>query len=463
MLKHIKLVTVIILALILAAGAMTGCAGGGKQSNADNFFEKDADHDYGGKEFKIMAWWDSTPAKGSETEAELKKIAEKYNISEIKWISVPDMDAYISRLTTDIASGQLADVCWILEGNFVPLVSKDMFTPLENYDFGKSFIYLDGLSQGFKYKEKQYGLVSNTWPEGLVYNRTLVQKAGFEDPQKLYIDDKWTWEKFREICKGVAVPDANGDGKFGITLGTDCTNVGGMLDFAFTNDSDIVKTENGKVMQAFDSTNTMEALQFIYNLIHVDKVAAPDLIDISPNWGMFNAGHVAFLANSGWGVDYVKAFEVDFQVALVPFPKGPKAKDNKTTTYGASAIVFPKGSKDPLGASKVFEDFLIGEVIPKIKAPDGTIDTNLWNDYFKREKLAFSDNSLMRMCTDEADIPNLVKIFENTKSNIAAGYGYNTIINEMMAAIGAGTEQPASAVASRKQQLQDQIDRTLGQ
>jgi len=456
----------LVLLLLLALG-MTACKGGANDiktpTNAGNFFEKDPEHDFGGKEFVILSWWDSTPAKGSPQEAFLAKIAQKYNISKITWVSVP-ADTYMNRITTDMASGNIADVCWLKGEDFISMASKNMLQEI-NADFKESKVYIENFSNSFTYNGKQYGLVSDTYPEGLIYNKDLLSDFGFEDPMKLFLEGKWTWDAFREMCIGVMANNATDteNAKYGLGANTNCSTIGGLLNFIYSNGSSLFGEKNGKVTHSFEDANSMEALQFVHNLINVDKASTEELINENLSWGMFHGGVVAFVTSSGYGVEYTKNFNVDFDFGLVPYPKGPKASDNTTYISGINGVVFPVGTKDPIGASKVFEDFLIVEILPKLLDSDGDIDVKLWDEYFKRGKIYFSDDRLMRMCTDDNQISDLIKVIEVQKGSAATGYGMNPIINEMMLKIGQGKETPASAVASRKQQLQGAIDTILNQ
>ena len=431
-------------------------------------YYKKSSHDFGGEEFIIYAWWSSAFAEGSEQEAELNKVAEKYNCSAIKWLYPCEMSQMSARILTDEAAGTQANVCWLPISQFVPLAAGGYLATIDEVDYKSMVTVIDPFTEAFYYNGHQYGIVTGNHPEGLLYNRTLIQKYGFEDPQELFLKGEWTWDKFREICIGV-MKDNNtrpDNPNYGLLAGWDMEWSGGMLPLLYTNGSGITKNVDGKIVQNFDDPRTMEALQFLSDLINVDMVCGPDreTIERYATIAPFAKGNIAFMVGGGAVMEtYMHTAEHDFVDAFVTYPRGPQAAQDFTPQYFISGTVFPS-KKDPVGAVEVYKAYLDVENVISAKLLDGSFDDEGIYNHFFGEKTYLRDKSLIRYCNPEleADIPTVRQMFSTVVGVLDAGYGMDSIITDMMSAIGTGMETPASAVAARVDKLQAAIDAKMG-
>ncbi len=109
---------------------------------------------------------------------------------------------YVTELSALIQTGQAPDVIRMKEPNIgvlktlAPLSATEFDFSGEAWDKQTMDIYTVG--------KNQYGMaLLNTpfyLPLVLFYNPAIMEDMGFEDPWELWKNDKWTWDKFGEMC-----------------------------------------------------------------------------------------------------------------------------------------------------------------------------------------------------------------------------------------------------------------------
>ena len=455
-----------LLAALLMLGSLAGCGDGKTPSSGTSGGDGSSPSgsgdvaDYQQNEFRIMAWWDSTPAAGSEIEKLNNEMIKQYNISKLTWVSVP-LDEYMSRLTSDIAAGTPADVCWATVDNLVALVRNDSLACLDDFDMSQSKVFIPQYADALKIDGKKYAMVSDTYPEGILYNKTLIRDAGLDDPWQLYESGEWTWDNFYNIAKSLT--DASKQ-QFGLLGGYSFANTYCQISgFLYTNGSTPVKDEDGKKVFAMDDPSQMEALQFIQKL-YTGTTAVVDtenIYDHAPD--IFKEGKTVFAVSTGYTVEQLKKEALAFDYALVPYPKGPQAETNVSPMRGISGVVCPKNTRSPETALKVFEEFVLNEKRPSYMDLDGNLDEEAWETNFTRGQLYFSDSQLARMCQTDEEIDNIIKVIDTQTQAWEGSYGLTDLMTELLKVVVEGSETPASAVQSRKGRAQEIIDLTLGQ
>ena len=456
-----------LLIALLMAGGLVACkpstpASSGSSESGTSTGTSGDPNDYQQNDFRMMAWWDSTAAPGSETEKLQKEIAAQYNIREIKTISVP-LSEYMTRLTSELSTGNPPDICWTTSDMLVSLVNNDSLAPLDDFDLAQSKVFVPQYSDAAKINGKRYALTSDTYPEGILYNKTLIKNAGFEDPWDLYNAGNWTWDNFYKIAKGVTQSSKS---QYGFVGGYSFANVYCQTaGFLYTNGSTPVKDVDGKKVFAMDDPSQLEALQFIEKLFTgTTAVVNPEEISEHMLTDSFKSGKVAFAASFGYDVEVnLKKATVAFDYALVPYPKGPKAEKNSSPMRSGGGVACPKGTRNPMLALKIFEEYLLAEKKPAYMDLDGKLDEAEWAKNFTRGQLYFSDAQLSRMCQTDAELENVVKLIDTQVQTWEGSYGLTELMTELMQVVVEGKETPASAVQSRKSRAQEIIDLALGQ
>ncbi|WP_219837142.1 ABC transporter substrate-binding protein [Paenibacillus sp. R14(2021)] len=311
--------------------------------------------DLGGREIHISAWWDGTP-KGDTADSKkaldkLHEVEKKYNV-KIKYDNIP-FDKYMDKFTTAALSGTpMADISILEFKRALAPIKQGLILPLSEYTQATSDI-----NNEQEHTIKLPQLIGDEYffggkgvsTVGMFYNRNLFKKLGLPDPQELYANNQWTWDKFLEVAKQ-ATTDTNNDGKPD-TWGFSDWAPGAARDFGATNGALFV---NDDLTVGFTDPKMIETLEFInrlYNKENVVKVKKGD----KNSWdetSTFKDGDVAMSSNFDWNVG-----GLPFEIGVVPNPQGPSGDGNYTYANTAqNGWVIPKGVKEPQMVYQIYEE-----------------------------------------------------------------------------------------------------------
>lgn len=159
---------------------------------------------------------------------------------------------------------------------------------------------------------------------GMIYNKTLADSLGLEDPVQLARDGKWTWDKLRELSLKAA-KDLDNDGKFtdADRFGCSSTSWDSIVPVYFTAGvPTMVKQDDGRL---------------VYNLLssEANKVAQKFTATFTTSDGMFYAG----------GLDGIKQGE-QFASGKTVFHLGGLLKENSEMTDEVLPLPLPKYTED---------------------------------------------------------------------------------------------------------------------
>jgi multiple sugar transport system substrate-binding protein len=138
-----------------------------------------------------------------------------------------------------------------------PLFRSERTASLEDF-FG-------GAVKAVSDRGQVYGLPLAVQPTVLQYDQRLFDAAHVDPP-----NGSWTWTTFLNAAKALTSPEANGGaGQFGVDL----TGQADVIPiFIWQNGGDLVSPDGTRALVA--EPPALEALTFIYDLIHTHKVAA---------------------------------------------------------------------------------------------------------------------------------------------------------------------------------------------
>jgi len=188
------------------------------------------------------------------------------------------------------------------------------------------------------------------------YNKDLIAQHNLEDPQKLWDEDRWTWDVFQRYCAEITDRDRNIYGWSGYW-----TNfLQGLL---ITNNAAIASGTR----QTLDSTETLEVLNFITYMYNIDRSARPwDNTNWYSNNNLYARGLSGFWISTTWlnneqggGRGGEREIPLDFDFGMVPFPVGPNGDKDTMPAYNLENEYYfiPKYIKDPEQVYDVFYDF----------------------------------------------------------------------------------------------------------
>ena len=329
----------------------TGAGAGATSTKALKEKGTIANIDFGGKSFTKTIVGVAPAYK-----IRLKEAFEKKFNCKVKFVNLP-WETYNSKVASAMAAGQPYDICG-LHFYFWPEAGiQGLYEPLDSY-FYKADLYDENSkstagidleqSRYYSWNGSTFGVANNRetycgQPDVYYYNKALIK--GFEDPMKLYLEGKWTWDKLFEIAEIVT---KGGRVKM---FGTDFA----VSSLAQRDGIVSTKIVNGKVKTNLDDPAWPSALKKCKEFY--DKYCGNT--DSRSEYTDFMAGkYFMHQQTITWGTfdgyDMIiksPAFKKNFKnLGIVPLPKGP---NNKTDFYqldAPQAKAAGKGSKDPRAA-----------------------------------------------------------------------------------------------------------------
>ncbi|GAB3936049.1 sugar ABC transporter substrate-binding protein [Kribbella albertanoniae] len=274
-------------------------------------------------------------------------------------------DQYWTKLTTELAGGKAPDVFWLTVENFPDLAGKGVLAPLDDV-IARAGIKLDSyhpnVVQSYKFEDKQLGLPKDLGVVGLLYNKSLVAKAGITMPSEL------TWApdgsgNFLEIARKLTA----GDKQWGF-----CS-----WNHSQTQWLNWIASNGGRAMDKpygtfdFAGPKSVEALQWARDLIFKWRVS-PDGTRTNPPTGqateMFYRGEVAMFPANNALLPFALP-EVKFPIGVAALPAGPSGRT--VVINGLAEVMFAR-TKHPEEAGKLIA-FLGSEKAQKLMGDAGYV------------------------------------------------------------------------------------------
>ena len=236
---------------------------------------------------------------------------------------------YVTHVLSQFNANNAYDVYGTAIETFKTFETRGIFIPLDDF-IAKSPSYSDFDQALFKYSSyqgKTY-FIPIGWNNIMInYNRKLFKEAGVDYPKD------WTWEQFREVAKKLTKRDAAGN----VTqYGYEVPNQNFFVQPWFFSNGTSVLNADWTASNMLDP-KVAETLQFLHDLIHVDKVSPIPGKDAMDN--QFLAGQVAMISRGHWILENAKRANLDMDIADVP------SKVNDDTVIGFGGYAVSKTSK----------------------------------------------------------------------------------------------------------------------
>jgi multiple sugar transport system substrate-binding protein len=260
---------------------------------------------------------------------------QKYPNAKVEIVMDPISNGwgdYVTRVLSQFNANNAYDVYGTAIETFRTFETRNLFIPLDDYIATHSgFSDFDpALFKYSSYDGKTY-FVPIGWNNIMInYNRKLFKDAGVELPKA-----GWTWGDFREIAKKLTVRDAAGN----VTqFGYEVPNQFFFVQPWFFSNGTAILNQDWTASNMLDP-KMAESLQFLYDLIHVDKVSP--IPGKEPMNNQFAAGQVAMISRGHWIVQNAVAAKLDMDIAI------PPSKANDYTVIGFGGYGISKTSKNP--------------------------------------------------------------------------------------------------------------------
>ncbi|GII77254.1 sugar ABC transporter substrate-binding protein [Sphaerisporangium rufum] len=293
-----------------------------------------------------VTWWDTSDAtnEGPVFQELIKDFSAKYPKIKVNYVNVPFADAR-DKFKTAAQSGAGApdvlrtDVGWVAE-----FASLGYLAPLDGTTaVDKPEDFLASPAASGKFNGKTYGVPQVTDTLGLLYNKKLLKKAGYDAPPATMAD-----------LKKVALDVKSKAGADGLALNVDSYF---LLPFIYGEGGDFVDVPNKKI--AIAAPQAVAGVKIVEDLVKSGATIKPAVQDSYTNAETaFKEGKVAMIFNGPWSnTDNLggKVFKDDpDNFGVAPVPAG-SAKSG--SPVGGHDYTVYAGSKN-LDASYLFINYM---------------------------------------------------------------------------------------------------------
>lgn len=290
----------------------------------------------GSKDVTINLWAGFTGADKQAMQGMVDNFMKENAGITVNFYSAPWNEMF-AKFATAFGTDAGPDVL-IMHATDIPnYATRDMLTPLDDLkdELGvNASSYAKAIWDGNSYKGTQWGIPLDYHPMAVFKNVEAFEKAGL-DPNAEFK----TKEEFLDAARKLTVKDGSGNViQYGIGIGADHAHTMrywyGLLFQAGGKFLDETETKS-----AFDSEAGIKALQFLSDLVHVEKVAPYHESDIDRD---FLSGTIAMVIEGPWFIPTVN--ETDMNVVTSPFPQ---IFENKGVWAGSHTLTIPAYSASP--------------------------------------------------------------------------------------------------------------------
>ena len=288
----------------------------------------------------------SSTAGAKVWQTELKKIEEKkhYKTTVDKLDPLSAVDVITKEVMAGKSSADVYDISLSMCRSLAKSKAVANWLNSKTLDFSK---VQNGGTQAITFGKKCYGVALNGTSgvvAGIMYNKDLIAKyAPGYDLQKLYKENKWDFDTFREVAK-LCTRDTDGDNKTDIYGVTSNTNIIGIM--LTSNAGGTALMKNGRVEATMCNDAGIAALEFCKTLYKTDK-SWKYYGDIKTAVSNFCTGNYAMLATNLYFYSLV-APNATFKFDFVHAPMGPDYGKYVDAVYDASVYVVPKTNENQL-------------------------------------------------------------------------------------------------------------------
>jgi multiple sugar transport system substrate-binding protein len=269
-------------------------------------------------------------------DAAIARFKKKYPQVKVEnnFTQVVNWGDYINKIQASIASGDAPDIINMATEGVEYGLDKKLYQSLSNYikqDQSVQSLINDvspALVKGFS-KDGQTYLLPNNWNTMLVYyNPALFEKAGIARPA-----DNWTWQDFLAAAKKLTT-NTGGSQVYGFGIPT---YTFAYMPWIYTNNGSTA-SEDLKT-PTLDDPATVEAIQFIADLVDKEKVA-PNPTGGDPT-SLFQSGKIAMTAAPA-NLAATLAANKDFKYDVLPMP----SNKSNTNVFGAAGFAMYSQSQN---------------------------------------------------------------------------------------------------------------------
>ncbi|MGN7380604.1 extracellular solute-binding protein [Paenibacillus sp. SAFN-117] len=330
--KTWKQAAVLLMSVILAF-FLAACGGGSKEDSTE-----------GGKKVSLDFVWFTDGVEGEVMKGLIKEYEAQNENVKINLIEVAYKDLG-TKLKTMISGGKPPALSRVSDTGMFANQALDLTEYLGTADeFSSQFI--DSIKPYYIVDNKVIAAPMDVTANGMIYNKTLFDKAGVQVPSSP--DDVWTWDEFAEALKQV---QEKGGAKYGMVVDVTPHRWSTML---YQFGGSVFNEDGTKTL--INDENAVKTLEY-FKKLHADGIM-PDSVWIggeNPN-NLFRTGQVGVhlagnwmlsnykdINNFEWGVTYMPKQEIR---SSVPGGKYLMAFQNSGVEKEAAEFIKFLTSKD---------------------------------------------------------------------------------------------------------------------
>jgi len=249
---------------------------------------------------------------------------------------------YWTKLEAAATGGVMPDVFWMHSGYVRKYVKGNMLMPIGDrvaadpeLDYSN---YPQGIVKLYEVEGVNYAIPKDFDTVGLIYSKKMFDTAGIPYP-----DDTWDWDKLLEVAKKLT---NESQGVFGFAA--KARDQSGYWNTIYQNNGYVIN--DAKTKSGFDTPETIEAVQFWYDLIHKHHVS-PTVEQMADTKArvMFVSEKVAMYYMGSWRAAWLAKGEVTKEIAdIAVMPK----KARRATIYNGLGNSIAAATKNPEEAWK---------------------------------------------------------------------------------------------------------------
>jgi multiple sugar transport system substrate-binding protein len=339
---------VVSLALIMSLSACSKKEGGASSNKTITFY-----------------YWDENQKPGMDAvvESYTKATGVKVETTIIPW------SQYWTKLQTALPTENGPDVFWLNLAHATDYYPANLVEPISSYvtrdnvdlsPFPKSLIEM------YSYDGKLYGLPKDYDTIAMFYNKAIFDAKGVPYPT-----NNWTWEDLRRAA--IALTDAN-------TYGFVAEPSGQTMIFSWvlSNNGTLISPDRRQIH--FNTPETIQALEWLINLINVDK-AAPSGASLREMSGddYFQSGKAAMVTTGSWMVPPFSEALGD-KLGVVRLPVSSATGKAANVIHGLSFNISAKSpnKEEAWGLVKAFATYDAGVAQAKVVSPAFAGSDSAW-------------------------------------------------------------------------------------
>jgi multiple sugar transport system substrate-binding protein len=237
---------------------------------------------------------------------------------------------YVTKIQTLYAAGTPADIYRYLQ-EVTPIITvadKNMHLQLDDFVAADSYDIDDFRPDAialYTWEDKLYALPRDYGNQNIYYNIDLFEEAGVSLPTANWEDRDWNFETFLDAATNLTKREGDRTTQWGFLVNRGQRPWASWL---YSNGGALVHRDDRGVAteSAMTDEASVEALQFVQDLMHVHKVApTPDLESELGGFDLFASGRVAMMVNNPSAVNRYRTIEAfGWDVATLPIGKGER-------------------------------------------------------------------------------------------------------------------------------------------